>query len=272
MNIPQNTPQSENVVTRRDFLRQASVASSALAFSQAVPQILKGEEDQNNESAENNLQKQWKEGEPAFRVPEEHEEYKPDANFEDDVVTLKNRGRIVSRESYPNGSTIEFTWTWKNDKDDEEADRLYPDHLAVVLRTSGKPQKEPAFEIQDGIALRFMPNDRCIYPDLFRGYEEGKRKGPERFRDENGKKMHSKELEMQEDTPYKVKVVDRDDSIQVFFGDNPEPVLELTRKHGLPDRPEEPENNLVAIYDREPVAGVIKESKLEGLRIKHHAV
>ncbi|MBS0263498.1 MAG: hypothetical protein JSS02_16275, partial [Planctomycetes bacterium] len=69
----------------------------------------------------------------------------------DGHMKLLNRGYLISQAEFNGAIDLSFDWRWSN----LGLNPVYADHLVVVLRSTGKPNVEYPFEIEDGVRLRF---------------------------------------------------------------------------------------------------------------------
>lgn len=162
----------------------------------------------------------------------------------DPVVVLRNRGMIVTREKYTKGFSLEFEWMWVHGR--EEQGLL--DGLCVAFHTKGE-QRTWGAEIKEGVVARLWAPGKKIALEQFRALEEasvslGERGGTDfaRF------VWHKVSL-----------TVKADGNIELHVGGQI-----LTAKVG--DR--EQGADYIAIYNREAVHGVPKESVLRNIVIK----
>lgn len=166
----------------------------------------------------------------------------PSVNVTDDVVTLRNRGLIASRRSYDE-ATVSFVWKWTKG---EEAGK-YQDHLCVVFGTDGS-QRSWAYEIQEGVLVRFNPGSGGVTVEQW-------------LRDkDDGVRLGSKDgFTFARDTEYSMRIVVAKGKLTVSVDGNEAVTIDLPKEH---------RGGKVAIYNREAVAGVVKESKLTKLTIE----
>ncbi len=178
------------------------------------------------------LNKMWKEG-PAFETM--FKKLPPTAKIKDDMVTLKNRGLLLSKAEYKNGFRLSFTWQWV------EGEGSYPDILAVALKTDGAQRAWPG-EIDNGIVVRFGPRRTAI--EHWKSGEDG---------DPN---PETKDFAAEKNTTYKIVIEEKDGDVSVTIND-----VQLRR------RIEGVKNYRIAIFNREPTAMTLHESWIQDLRL-----
>lgn len=159
----------------------------------------------------------------------------------DGAVTLRNRGMLVSRQPHAK-AVVSLRWKWT---EGHRENGPYPDHLAVVLRTGGQQRADWAFEIVDGIVVRLCPS-----AGGFVTIEEFKPVGVPR-------QLARAAVALKKGTVYALKVDDEGTLIRVSV-DGKE-LLSFPVQEG---------QGRVSLYNREPVAGVVKESVVTELRIE----
>jgi hypothetical protein len=186
------------------------------------------------------LEKNWKEGLPAFKA--KNEVLNPSAKIDNEKVYVRNRGLLVSNSQYPKGVTLEFVSKWTLGKDDGS----YQDVLTVAFRTSGKQREKWSHEILDGIAVRIAGHAQTLSIEHFKkGVQSSDLIARVPFKTERGKEQ-------------KIKILEEKGLIQVF----------LEGKEVLYARvPIIDDASNIAFYNREPVAGVQQEWILSGLKI-----
>lgn len=176
----------------------------------------------------------WEES-PATRLS-------PSVHITDDVVTLRNRGLIVSQRSYDD-ATVSCVWTWT--KGDERGQ--YQDHLCVVFGTDGN-QRRWAQEIQYGILVRLNPGSGGITVEQWQKDKD------------DGVRLGSKEgFTFARDTGYDVRIVAAQGKLTVSINGKQAITVDLPKAY---------RGGKVAIYNREAVAGIVKESTLAKLTIE----
>jgi hypothetical protein len=160
------------------------------------------------------------------------------------AAVLQNRGTLLSKESFEAGLTLECTWKWTKGSETGK----YHDHLCICLATDGR-QRGWSHEITEGILIRFNPGSSAILVS--------------RHRDEAPDELlaTTEDFPMARGTLHKLKIVDDGKRLEIYFDDLEKPALVTNVKvRGKSRR--------VAIYNREPVAGDIKESVLANLTIR----
>lgn len=185
----------------------------------------------------------WMAIEPFRLPPEAQKTLAPSVqqNREKRTCILRNRGTIVSQQMYPDDVTLSFTWKWT----EGDLEKKYPDHLAIVLFSSAEQKKWP-FEVDEGVVIRFNPGARHAIVQHFKEAQE-----VTRLATMDG-------LTFDKNTKYKIKIEATKATIVVSV--DGEKVLEAKV-------PEELKGQKVLIYNREPVAGIVKESVLTELTI-----
>jgi hypothetical protein len=176
----------------------------------------------------------WKIGDPPFKA--EKEVYKPTAKYKYfgslAGVVLRNRNSIVSRRQYPDGVCLNFQWSWVKGMPGS-----YNDILAVAFRTDGSQKAARSWEINSGIVVSFR--DGKIRVDRFSGGDPAEALG-------------TKDYTFSQDTAYRIKITETNSKISITV--NGELQLEVQ------DLPARGTSNHIAVYNREPVAGVEQES------------
>jgi len=167
----------------------------------------------------------------------------PYVHITDECVTLRNRGILVSKKMYDEVA-ISFTWKWT---EGDEAGK-YQDHLCVVFGTDGEQRPAWSHEIDHGTLVRLNPGSGGITVELWQTAAR------------EARQLGSKDgFTFARGMEYDVRMVVKDGKLTVFV-DGTEAVTV--------DLPKEYQRGRVAIYDRESVAGVVKESQLTKLAIE----
>ena len=168
------------------------------------------------------------------------------AIIEGRTITLQNRGIVLSKEEFPDGCCISFQWKWTKGR---EAG-AYQDVLAVAFCTDGKLNRWP-HEVAEGVVVRLQAHAKEIQIAYIK---EGTDARPQ---------SRKPDVPIERDTWYMVRIVCGDDEIAVYFGhDHSKPILRGPMPSDLG------EEHLVAIYNREIVAGVVKESVLRDVELE----
>jgi hypothetical protein len=182
-------------------------------------------------------------GTSPFKVRDEAKQFAPTAVVRDDAITLRNRGVAVSKADYPAGATVSFSWKWT----EGDLEKKYPDHLCVVVLTDGVLREKWSHEIAKGVLVRFNPGSGAVQVEgwLADKNESEQLASKDGFTFEKGKEYAVKIAY----TPAKVVVtVDGGGPIEAA-------VPEKFRMGG----------KKICFYNREPVAGIVKESVLTKL-------
>ena len=152
-------------------------------------------------------------------------------------MILLNRGYAITREQFSGGVAIEFDWRWEGDQG------TYCDDLTVCVRTRGRPDPKWSHEAQDGIAIRFSPEEGQIsLIDRQSGHSYGYGQGPN----------------MQAEKWHRVRIEDDGTHVVIFFEDLQTPVV-ITEVYS------QSAASFIAIYNREPVGGIRKMSLVDNL-------
>lgn len=164
------------------------------------------------------------------------------AILRDEEWILRNRGWLVSAAQFPRGVRVEFDWEWT------EGEGTYSDILTVGLATSGRPgNKTWTREIQDGLRLLFAPHPapgNIVIRDTKTEKQLARTWGP--------RLAKSNELH--------VRIDYYGEEVRIHLNHSDEPSL-------LGSVPREMTFQRVAIYNRERVAGIDKESRLRNLQL-----
>lgn len=172
----------------------------------------------------------------------------PKVTFGKDMITLQNRGCIVSKKEFPDGLRLRMSWQWTKGNTVIDGQKYY-EVLCVVVRTDGKLREAWAHEIEEGIVARFSPNGNSLTLERWE-------------LDKEVEVLDKKEnVQFALGQGYNVVVVDKKTSIEVYFGDDKSPTLKANVDPKLGKR------RHVAIYDREGNANVLKESVLSFIEI-----
>ena len=163
---------------------------------------------------------------------------RPQVIMDNGVLRLKDRGYLVTAAEFPKGVSVRFRWQWI------QGEGEYCDILSVAVRTSGVPDKWP-HEVEDGIVVKFEPNQGTANSGFVRITD---RSQPRELAIRKG-------LVISKFVWHEIKVTDDGNTIAVYFGDDSVPVATV-------DVPDAAKHHHVAIYNREPVADVSKESLL----------
>lgn len=185
-------------------------------------------------------------GPPAFKAKQEFERYAPTATVKDDGIVLRNRGVAVSKAEYPTGATLSFSWKWT----EGDLEKKYPDHLCVVVLTDGALREKWSHEIGKGVVIRLNPGSGGITIEgwLADKNESESLASKDGFTFEKGKEYAVKIMY----TPEKVVVtIDGGTPIEAA-------VPEKFRAGG----------KKICLYNREPVAAIVKESVLTKVRVE----
>ena len=62
----------------------------------------------------------------------------------------------MTKGEFPQGLSISFKWMWADGRE------TYCDDLTVALRTAGNPRKKWSHEVEDGVTVRFSPQEGKI--------------------------------------------------------------------------------------------------------------
>jgi len=177
------------------------------------------------------LKKVWKAGKPFETM---FKKLPPTVKFEDESVTLKNRGLLLSKKEHKKGLRLSFTWEWV------EGEGNYPDILVVALKTDGKQREWPG-EIDHGIVVRFSPGRTAI----------------ERWKSgEDSEVIAFKAVTIKKETQYKIVIEEKNGDVTVTIDDE-----------RLTARVEGGKKSRGAIFNREPVAQVLHVSRIMNLRL-----
>jgi hypothetical protein len=166
-------------------------------------------------------------------------QHAPKCVLADGTITLRNRGRAVVTENCPDGAIVKFDWKWT----EGDLEKKYPDHLCVALLTDNLHRKKWSHELAHGVVVRFNPGSGGVgiegwLPDKDEGDSLAFKDG---FTFEKGKEYAI----VVSYTPEKVSVtVDRGEPIVA--------VIPVKYRSGA----------RLGVYNREPVAGIVKESVL----------
>jgi hypothetical protein len=155
-----------------------------------------------------------------------------------EMITLRNRGTLVSKQEYPNGAVVSATWRWTQGR----VEGKYHDCLTIGVFTSGK-QPQWSFEVDDGIVVGFNPAGESISVHRMR-------RDPER--------LAITKMRFEKDRDYRIVVEATLATLTVLVDGKKMVSCGLPRDRG---------GKRIAVYNREPVAAVVKESVLTQLKI-----
>ncbi len=159
------------------------------------------------------------------------------------VLTLQNRGAARLKDERPDGATLSFTWKWTEGQEEGK----YHDHLIVAFFSSGKQAEKWPHEAVDGMLVRLNPGGGSV---AIESRSEGKDPVSLAFKDgfvfEKGK-------------AYAVRIVCSKENATVSVDGKEVAVATL---------PAEKAGKIIFFYNREPVAAIVKESVLDGLKIE----
>lgn len=158
--------------------------------------------------------------------------------FKDNEIVLRNRGTILSKESFEQGVVVEVTWKWT----------AGDDFLTIGLSTDGR-QRGWAHDLYEGIVVRVNPAGKGII--TIERLTDGENDSPELI-------ASTKALSFPRDTPFKLRIVDDGTHITVIV-DGKEVLKAAAKDRGKLSR--------VALFNREAVAGVQHESVLTDLTV-----
>jgi hypothetical protein len=176
---------------------------------------------------------------------------RPTVKPHNEFLSLVNRGYLVTQQEFPGPVSITFEWLWI--EPDVYAPQ-YSELLCVALRTRGVPNEKWPFDITDGAVIGFNAWGNMIT------VSEAITIGPQK-----GSGMLSTPMLPEE--WHEIRVDDDGSAISVYIKGPridkrhwKEPVLQTTRvKHA--------DKHHIAIYNREPVAGVRHESRIRNVKI-----
>ena len=168
------------------------------------------------------------------------QKFKPEVNLMGDIVVLQKRGLLLSKKEYKEFD-LAFEWKWLNDPPDE----TYPDHLCVVLATDGKQREDWSHEIQKGLVIRFIPN---LGGSVSIVDENGIQEGVELIKKD--------QIGLERAKIHKIKITYAKEILTVEVNKE---AIQIKRSNL---------KGKIAIYNRERVGGVIKESQLTKLRLE----
>lgn len=165
-------------------------------------------------------------------------------------LRLLNRGYLVTRDEFRGAISVQVRWKWI----DLTTNPHYADHLAVGLRTCGKPLRDWPHELSDGIVVRFNAWSGSVSIDA----------------GANTRILAQTEpavVPMPADAWHDLRITDNGETISVFMAGqaiDPKyattPVLQCQCKERFP-------NHHVAVFNREWVA-FPHESYLDWVRIE----
>lgn len=179
------------------------------------------------------LKDTWEAGPPAFKA--ENKELNPSVKFEGEKMIVSNRGNGISTKRFPNGATFSTTWKWTKGREEGN----YHDHLCVAFATDGKQRAWPG-EIESGIVVRFNSGSGSVGVEKW----EKDKKDPKLLAFKDG-------LTFKRGVAYTLRIVHLPDAVIVSVDDQRVITAEGVYR-----------GDKIAVYNREPVAGVEKESEL----------
>lgn len=160
------------------------------------------------------------------------EPYRPKAVVSPHAIVLTNRGIAVTKVEFEQKPfEFNFRWLWTEGR---EADR-YHDTLAVALWTSSKQKQEWSHEIEDGFVVKFMPHQSRI---VVHHHKQGE-KSPTDIAEVT-------DLEFKRYIPYHILIRCYGKKLVVIV--DSKTVIDET----IPAM----KKGKIAVYNREPVAGV----------------
>lgn len=193
-------------------------------------------------SQDSPLQKLWEKGEPAYKTTQK--EFDSDVVLKGTVVTLRNRGMVVSKDDYPNGFTLTCKWTIRGGDG-----ASYSDVLAIGFHSDGTQAANRPHELGHGVAVKLQAHAALVTIERHR---DGSNK-PERH-------VVKSMPRVSKNTTHDVKiVVDKTHYLEVYL--DGKKIADLSV--GDPSR--EKGKARIAIYNREPGGGGPQESLLENL-------
>lgn len=158
----------------------------------------------------------------------------------DQSIALTNRGYLVTTHEYPTGIDIALDWKWI----DRTGPRGYEDTLEVVLRSSGLPRAARAYDVVDGLIIKFSAINGTVLvytrPDEVQLHA-----------------TPTKTIHVPPNLWHRIRIVDQNDRLHVSFAHKQVLSIPLSLKT---DRAH------VAIYNREMVAGT-HESRVDNVTI-----
>ncbi len=163
----------------------------------------------------------------------------PDVQLDHGRLILTNRGYLISRDEFPDGVSIEFQWMWTDGR------KSYCDDLTVAVRTSGTHRGAWPHEVDDGIAIRFCPEQKTIsILDQFTMKPIDFAVG----------------LKMDRNEWHNIRITDDNQTISIYLNNMRSPKLSVTTGYTSG-------KHCIALYNREAVGGINKESVIDDLAI-----
>ncbi len=170
---------------------------------------------------------------------------RPGVREENGYLRLINRGSVVTREEFPGPIEVSFDWMWV----DISSYPHYSDDLAIVLRTSGTHREQHAYEITDGVMVRFYTHDGRVKVEA----------PPLNALDESPKRS----LRMPAGKWHRIRISDDGETVSVYITGpeidgkyKEEPVLRVRCPGTYKSR-------RIAIYNRELVGEAVHESRID---------
>lgn len=201
-----------------------------------------------------NLQDTWEVGksyvgtdEKKFKIPDDprYNHLRPVSEVTKNTIALVNRGLVVTKQPIPENQQmfVSFNWSWVEGR---ESDR-YPDHLVVALYTTGTQRQNWSHEVVDGVVVRFDPTEKQM---SIQHHQKGDEFKP--------KLLAAKDMEFKRFESYQVTISEREGKIYVVL--NGQRMLEASV-------PPVTFGRKIALYNREPVAGVRHVSLLSNVEL-----
>ncbi len=183
--------------------------------------------------------------EPAFKAADTQKPPTAKAVIKDETVTLTDRGLAVSADTFPEGFDLHAHWAWTEGK----VEGAYQDHLAIAVATNGTLRDAWSHEIEKGIVVRFNPGAGTVAVESYDSTDK------DAVVKSEGGFIFDKGTGYNIDITYTPKqIVVNVDGKEAIKADLPKDF----KKDG----------DLVAIYNRERVAGVLHESVLTKVSLK----
>ena len=164
-------------------------------------------------------------------------------------LSLRNRGYLVTRQEYSANVRICLKWMWQPIQSDFPSDvGVYADHLAIALHTTGKPHAQWAYDIVDGLVVKFYAGiNEVEIIDSFRHERLG----------------IARNIALLQWAWHELCVEDAGTEIRVYCN-SAQPILQVP----ITNKPHA-KLHKIAIYNREPVAMVVKESLIDDLIVQY---
>lgn len=180
----------------------------------------------------------WKAGEPAVKA--KVETLRSTAKLDKDSVVLRNRGIIVTTDEYENAD-LSLTWKWEGGKEEG----ALQDVLAIVLLTDGV-QRPWSHEIRNGVAIQFAAPDSKVFVRRY-------------ISDQHSPVLLAEKADIafEKNKEYKLRVRFEKGKVEVFVGGGQKPLVTAD----IPPIT----NGRLAVYNREPVSGVVQQSTVTNL-------